>query len=158
MKVLTVGDPLPDITFNCTDPNLHSFKELLGKNIVLYFYPKDNTYYCSLQGKDFAQLNAQFSQLNTCIIGVSQDGLRCHQDFKTKLSLPFPLISDRRGNVSRYFHAHEKHFLLRHFIKTKRKTFLIDQTGVIRHVWPKVKAKGHAEEVLAMVRSTTQVT
>lgn len=153
MNKIAVGDRVPDFRFDCTDPKIHSFNSLLGKNIVLYFYPKDNTPGCTKEGKDFSTLYQEFSSLNTQILGVSRDSLDCHQKFCEKLRLPFPLITDKNEKLCQYFDVVIKNnFLLRLILGIERVTFLIDAHGVIRHIWRKVKVRGHAQEVLHAVK------
>lgn len=149
MKTANIGETIPDFSFVSTDANLRSFKDLLGQNIVLYFYPKDNTPGCTQEGKDFAELNKEFLKANTCIIGVSRDSLTSHQKFCAKLSLPFPLITDPNEALCKYFEVMiEKNMFKKFFLGIERSTFLIDSKGKIKQAWRKVKVKGHAQEVL----------
>lgn len=152
MKKIEIGEKIADLKFESTDSTLHSFKDLLGKNVVLYFYPKDNTPGCTLEGKDFGALYPQFVQWNTQILGVSKDNLSCHHKFAQKLALPFPLISDGEQQLCGYFNVIvEKKMFLHIFMGIERSTFLIDQQGILRKVWRKVKVKNHAQQVLAAV-------
>ncbi len=149
MKEIAIGDSVPDFQFTCTDPNIHSFKDLLGQPFVLYFYPKDNTPGCTIEGKDFKSLNPQFAKLNARILGVSRDTLKSHEKFCAKLELPFPLISDEEEKLCQYFNVLiEKNMFLRVFLGIERSTFLIDANGKVRQLWRKVKVKGHAQAVL----------
>lgn len=149
MKKMGVGDKAPDFAFECTDPNLHSFADLKGRNVVLYFYPKDNTPGCTLEGKDFRDLGADFAKLNTQVIGVSRDTLVCHQKFQSKHNLSFPLITDPDEKLCAYFDVIiEKNMFKRLILGIERSTFLIDGHGVIKQVWRNVKVKGHAQAVL----------
>ena len=153
MKKIAIGDRVPTIRFECTDPTLHSFQDLRGKNIVLYLYPKDNTPGCSLEGRDFRTLHEPFLQLNTRVIGVSRDSIHSHEKFCSKLGLPFPLISDPKEELCRYFNVIiENNKLLRFLLGIERTTFLIDKNGFIKHIWRKVRARGHAQEVLQVVK------
>lgn len=154
MNKIAIGDLVPPFEFECTDPNLHSFQDLRGKNIVLYFYPKDNTPGCSLEGRDFKSLYEPFLQLNTQVIGVSRDSLKSHEKFCSKLELPFPLITDANEVLCRYFDVIIKNNkLLRFLLGIERTTFLIDKEGVIQHIWRKVSARGHAQEVLSVIKT-----
>lgn len=153
MGKLDVGDVVPTFNFECTDSKITSLNDLKGQNIILYFYPKDNTPGCSLEGRDFTALNKEFTQLNTRILGVSRDSLKSHDKFCLHVGLTFPLIADTDEKLCQYFGVLiEKNMFLRIFLGIDRSTFLIDTNGVIQHVWRKVKAKGHASEVLEMVR------
>lgn len=157
MEQISVGGKVPDFTFQCTDPAIQSFNDLKGKNVVLYFYPKDNTPGCTMESKDFRDVESEFAKLNTQIIGVSRDTLVCHQKFQAKHSLSFPLITDPDEKVCAYFNVIiEKNMFKRIFLGIERSTFLIDDKGVIRKVWRNVKVKGHAQEVLAAVRALKQ--
>jgi peroxiredoxin Q/BCP len=153
LKKLNIGDSAPDITFECTDPNIHSFKDLLGKNVVLYFYPKDNTPGCTLEGRDFKNLHDEFAKSNTRVLGVSRDSISSHQKFCDKLGLPFPLISDPDEKLCAYFNVIiEKNMFARLIMGIERSTFLIDSKGVVRQIWRKVKVTGHAQAVLSAVK------
>lgn len=154
MANISVGDAVPDLTFETTDPSVHSFKSLLGKNIVLFFYPKDNTPGCTLESKDFRDLNHEFHKLNTRILGISRDSLGSHQKFCSKFSLPFPLITDKDEIICQAFGVIiEKNMFARLVKGVDRSTFLIDSKGVVRAVWRKVKVKGHAAEVLEAAKN-----
>ena len=128
-------------------------KDLRGKNVVLYFYPKDSTPGCTQEGLDFAALHAKFRRKNTLIFGVSRDSLASHEKFKAKQKFPFELISDPDEKVCRKFDViHEKSLYGRKFMGVVRSTFLIGADGKLRAEWRKVKVKGHADEVFEAVR------
>lgn len=153
-KKIAVGDKVPSGTFESTDPKLKSFDDLLGQNIVLYFYPKDNTPGCTLEGKDFRDLSLEFKQFNTQIIGVSRDTLSCHHRFSGKHLFSFPLIADTDERLSRYFGVLiEKNIFLKKLLGIERTTFLIDEKGSIKRIWHKVKVKGHAQEILDTIKN-----
>ncbi len=152
MKKIAIGDNVPTFTFDCTDPKIHSFNDLLGQNIILYFYPRDNTRGCTIEGRDFKSLNDTLTQLNTRVIGVSRDSIHSHEKFCSKLGLPFPLISDPNEKLCQYFGVMiENNFLLRFLLGIERTTFLIDKNGIVKQIWRKVKVIGHANEVLEAV-------
>jgi peroxiredoxin Q/BCP len=149
MEKLGIGDKIPSLTFETTNESITSFDELKGKNIVLYFYPKDNTPGCTMESKDFRDLHLAFSKCNTQIVGVSRDSLGSHEKFCSKFSLPFPLISDKDEKVCQAFGVIiEKNMFARLILGIDRSTFLIDKNGIIKKAWRKVKVKGHAQEVL----------
>lgn len=132
-------------TFNSTDT--------LGKYLVLYFYPKDNTPGCTNESKDFRDLYADFQKLNTEIVGISRDTLASHNKFKEKHQLPFTLISDTDSKVCDLFKViKEKSMFGRTALGLVRSTFLFDPKGKLLQEWRKVKVAGHAEEVLRTVR------
>jgi len=150
---MEIDQTLPAITFTATDPSLKSFQDFKGHNLVIYFYPKDNTPGCTLEGKDFKTSFKQFTQLNTKIIGVSRDTLSSHQKFISKLGLPYPLIADTDEKVCKAFQVlAEKNLFGMNIFGVQRSTFLVDEKGIVRHVWRKISAKGHVEEVLAQVK------
>jgi peroxiredoxin Q/BCP len=129
-------------------------KELRGKNVVIYFYPKDNTPGCTTEGRDFAALHARFRRQNTVVYGVSRDSLASHEKFREKQGFPFDLISDPDEKLCKKFDViQEKSLYGRKFMGVVRSTFLIDEKGKLRQEWRGVKVKGHAEEVLAAVKA-----
>ncbi len=129
-------------------------KELRGKNVVIYFYPKDSTPGCTTEGRDFSALHAKFRRQNTVILGVSRDSLASHEKFREKQGFPFDLISDPDEKLCKYFDViHEKSLYGRKFMGVVRSTFLIDENGKLRREWRSVKVKGHAEEVLDAVKA-----
>jgi thioredoxin-dependent peroxiredoxin len=132
-------------------------KELRGKNVVLYFYPKDSTPGCTMEGRDFRELHARFRRLNTVVFGISRDSIASHEKFKEKQKFPFELLSDPDEAVCRQFDViREKTLYGRTFMGVERSTFLIDAAGKLRAEWRKVKVSGHAQEVLKAVKSLPQ--
>lgn len=129
-------------------------KDLRGQNVVIYFYPKDSTPGCTLEGQDFRDLHARFRRQKTVILGVSRDSLASHEKFRDKQSFPFDLISDPDEALCKKFDViHEKSLYGRKFMGVVRSTFLIDAAGKLRAEWRKVKVKGHAAEVLDAVKA-----
>ena len=129
-------------------------KELRGQNLVIYFYPKDSTPGCTLEGQDFRDLHAKFRRQKTLVLGVSRDSLASHEKFRDKQSFPFDLISDPDEALCKHFDViHEKTLYGRKFMGVVRSTFLIDAAGKLRSEWRKVKVKGHAAEVLEAVKA-----
>jgi peroxiredoxin Q/BCP len=129
-------------------------KELRGKNVVIYFYPKDSTPGCTTEGRDFSALHGKFKRAQTIILGVSRDSIASHEKFKEKQGFPFDLISDPDETLCKKFDViHEKTLYGRKFMGVVRSTFLIDADGKLRREWRKVKVKGHAEEVLEAVKA-----
>ncbi len=141
--------------FKCPSTGDQPFrlKDCRGKNVVLYFYPKDATPGCTTEGQDFRDLHATFKRQNTLIFGISRDSLASHEKFRAKHQFPFDLLSDEDETVCRKFDViREKNLYGRKFMGIERSTFLIDETGKLRQEWRKVKVKGHAAEVLDAVR------
>jgi len=143
-----------DFTAAATGDQTVHLKELRGKNVVLYFYPKDSTPGCTQEGLDFKGLHTKFRRANTVIFGVSRDSLASHEKFKAKQGFPFELISDPDETLCGYFDViKEKSLYGRKFMGVERSTFLIDADGKLRNEWRKVKVKGHADEVLDAVKA-----
>jgi len=141
-----------DFKAQATGEQIIRLKELRGKNLVLYFYPKDNTPGCTTEGQDFRDLQPTFKRANTVILGASRDSLASHDKFKAKLEFPFELLSDPDETLCQQFDViREKTLYGRKFMGVERSTFLIDADGKLRAEWRKVRVKGHAAEVLAAV-------
>jgi peroxiredoxin Q/BCP len=122
-------------------------------NLVVYFYPRDNTPGCTLEGSDFRDLAPAFRRARTRILGISTDTLESHRKFKDKMKFPFELGSDEDHAVASLFGAwRQKNMYGRKMMGIERSTFLIDAKGAIRREWRKVRVKGHAGEVLAAAR------
>lgn len=123
------------------------------ENLVLYFYPRDNTPGCTTEGSDFRDLAPEFRRLRTRILGVSTDSLDSHRRFREKMKFPFELGSDEDHGLASLFGVwKQKNMYGRKMMGIERSTFLIDAGGVLRHEWRKVRVAGHAAEVLAAVR------
>ena len=156
-KGLKIGDQAPDFFMPAVGGSEEvSLAALVGKNVVLYFYPKDNTPGCTIEANDFRDNIAAFTAANTVIIGVSKDSLKSHQNFQQKFSLPFLLASDEGGSVcEKYGIWKEKTNYGKKYMGIERSSFLIDRAGKIRKIWHKVKVEGHVAEVLAAAKSLT---
>jgi len=149
MSHLKINDPAPDFEAIVTDGRHIRLSQFKGKNVVLYFYPKDNTPGCTNEARDFQALLPEFEKQNTKIIGVSRDSQASHQKFRDKLGLTFDLISDVDGTVCQaYGVLKPKQMFGREYMGIVRSTFLIDAQGTIRGIWSKVKVNGHAKSVL----------
>jgi peroxiredoxin Q/BCP len=138
--MLEPGTSIPDVTLLDDTGAEVALRSLLGKPLVLYFYPKDDTPGCSSEASQFRELYPQFQQKGARVIWVSRDGVGSHCKFKEKFALPYPLLADIDSKLYDAFG-----------VGRQRSTFLIDAAGVIARVWPKVAVNGHAEEVLAAV-------
>ena len=149
-----LNKPVPDFSAQATGEQTVTPASLAGKNVVIYFYPKDNTPGCTTEGQDFRDANAEFAAANTVIYGVSKDSLRTHANFKAKHEFPFELISDPDEALCRLFDVIKlKKLYGKEYEGIERSTFLIDAQGVLRQEWRKVKVPGHVAEVLAAVRT-----
>jgi thioredoxin-dependent peroxiredoxin len=153
MSTIDIGKKAPAFTLEGTS-GTWSLRDAAGGAVVIYFYPRDNTPGCTQEGEDFGALFAQFKKAKCVILGISPDSVASHEKFKKKMSFPFDLLSDSEQNVCRLYHVmQEKSMYGKKYIGVERSTFLIDSKGVLRHAWRKVKVKGHAEAVLAAVKT-----
>ncbi len=149
-----VGSRAPAFDLPCDDGSTLSLNDFKGKTLVLYFYPKDSTPGCTNEAKDFRDLNSQFKKMGAVVVGASKDSVKRHVNFKNKNELPFPLLSDEDGTLCEAYGVWvQKKLYGREYMGIERTTFLIDDKGVVRHIWRKVKVKGHAEEVLEFLNS-----
>ena len=129
-------------------------KDLRGKKVVIYFYPKDATPGCTTEGQDFRDLHTRFKRANTVILGVSRDNIASHEKFKAKHKFPFELLSDPDERLCKQFDViKEKSLYVRKFMGIERSTFLIDEDGKLRAEWRKVRVNGHAAQVLDAVKA-----
>ncbi len=148
-----IGNKITDIKLASTGDQIIQLSDFRGKNIVLYFYPKDNTPGCTLEGQDFRDNKRKFSARNTVILGVSRDSVKSHENFKSKQSFSFDLLSDPDEKLCKQFDViKEKNMYGKKVIGIERSTFLIDENGVLVKEWRKVKVKGHAGEVLEEIK------
>lgn len=132
------------------------FAELKGKNVILYFYPKDLTPGCTIEAKDFRDHLDEFAKLNTVIIGVSRDNLKLHEKFQEECGLPFDLISDEDEVICQLFNVIKMKNLYGKQVRgIERSTFLIDVTGKLVKEWRNVKVDGHVNDVLLAVKKLT---
>lgn len=149
-KALSIGDKAPPFTLPADGGEKVSLKDLLGKPIVLYFYPKDDTSGCTREAIDFTGLLPKFRRKGAAVVGISKDTVAAHDKFKTKHKLGIVLGSDVDGKVVEAYGCWvEKSLYGRKYMGIERATFLIDPKGKISRIWRKVKVPGHAEEVLA---------
>jgi peroxiredoxin Q/BCP len=150
MTTPTIGRKVPAFAVTTTAAAKVTNKDLAGAAYVLYFYPKDDTPGCTLEGKDFRDQHARFKKLKVKVLGVSRDSLASHAKFKSKYELPFELVSDVDESLCRLFDViKEKNMYGRKVLGIERSTFLVDGQGVLRREWRKVKVDGHVAEVLA---------
>jgi|HubBroStandDraft_2_1064218.scaffolds.fasta_scaffold525447_2 peroxiredoxin Q/BCP len=146
------GEKAPRFQSEADDGSTVSLNDYSGKNVILYFYPKANTPGCTNEATEFRDRLAKFGELNTAILGCSADSVEAQAHFKKKYNLNFPLLADtERHVIEAYDAARMKSFLGKSFLGIARITFWIGPDGMIRRVWEKVTAKGHAAEVLAAV-------
>ena len=153
-KELEIGDKAPNFDMPTDGAGSASLAKLKGKNVVLYFYPKDDTPGCTIEAKQFGDLQKDFAKANTVVIGVSKDSVKKHDKFKEKYCLPFVLASDEETNVCEAYGTWvEKSMYGKTYMGISRDTFLIDGAGKLAQIWRKVKPEGHAAEVLAAAKA-----
>ena len=146
---LSVGDKAPEFTAE-TDAGSISLKDLRGKKVVLYFYPKDNTSGCTREACDFRDQHGRLVKKGAVVLGVSPDSPKSHVGFKTKHELPFTLVSDPDKSIATAYGVFaEKTMYGKKVMGIVRSTFLIDEKGKIAAMWSKVKVDGHVDAVLA---------
>jgi peroxiredoxin Q/BCP len=152
MAKVVVGKKVPDFTLPATGDQDLSLSDFKGKNVVVYFYPKDSTSGCTLEGQDFRDRINKFRRRKTVILGISRDSIKSHENFKAKQEFPFELLSDADEKVCKLFDViREKNMYGRKVMGIERSTFLLDAKGVLRREWRKVKVKGHVDEVLEAI-------
>ena len=154
MSNIEIGHQAPEFTFPATGGQTINLSDFRGKNVVIYFYPKDSTPGCTTESQDFRDGYDAFTQEHTVILGISRDSIKSHERFKEKQALPFELLSDEDETVCNLFEVLKmKNMYGKQFMGIERSTFLIDASGTFREIWRKVKVKGHVEAVLAAVQT-----
>lgn len=144
----------PDFKLIGSDGKEHSLSDYKGKNIVLYFYPKDNTAGCTTEACDFRDNMQNFSDLDAIILGVSRDSLASHDKFITKLSLPFVLLSDSDETVCKLYDViKEKNMYGKKYMGVERSTFIINKEGILVAEFRKVRVKGHIDKILDTLKN-----
>tara|TARA_S200000501_G_C20729476_1_gene702152 strand:- start:372 stop:833 length:462 start_codon:yes stop_codon:yes gene_type:complete len=148
------GKKCPMFSGNATGGITLTNKDFEDKNLIIFFYPKDNTPGCTLEGQDFRDNYKEFTKLNVEIIGVSRDSIKSHENFKDKQNFPFQLLSDPDEIMCKSFDVmREKSMYGKKYIGVDRSTFLVSSTGLIAKEWRSVKVKGHVLEVLEAVKN-----
>ncbi|MDU2066851.1 MAG: thioredoxin-dependent thiol peroxidase [Sporomusaceae bacterium] len=150
MSEITENMIAPDFSLPAAGGQTITLSDLKGRRILLYFYPKDNTPGCTIEAQEFNEIVARLEALNVVVLGVSRDTVSTHEKFQDKHSLTFALLSDSDAKVCELYGVmKEKNMYGKKVMGIERSSFLIDETGKITKVWRKVKAQGHAKEVLA---------
>ena len=153
MPKVALGKKVPAFSLPATGDKEISLADCKGKNLVLYFYPKDSTPGCTTEGQDFRDKINTFRRRKTMLLGVSRDSLKSHENFKAKHKFPFDLLSDSDEKLCQLFDViKEKNMYGRKVMGIERSTFLIDDKGVLRREWRKIKVPGHVEEVLEAIK------
>ncbi len=153
MKKAVVGKSVPDLELQTTGGKILRLHDLKGRFAVLYFYPKDNTPGCTLEGQDFRDQHDRIKKLKAVVYGISRDSLASHEKFKTKLKFPFDLIADEDEKLCRLFDViREKSLYGKKYMGVDRSTFILDKDGVLRKELRGVKVKGHVDEVIEEIK------
>lgn len=143
-----------DFSLPSTGNQTFTLSSARGKHLVIYFYPKDNTPGCTTEAQQFRDLYPAFRKANCEIVGVSRDSMRSHENFKARFTLPFELLSDEDETVCTLFGVMKQKKMYGKLVRgIERSTFVIDRHGVLRHEWRGLKADGHAQEVLDLVKT-----
>jgi thioredoxin-dependent peroxiredoxin len=154
METSLLGFKVPDFEAASTGTAPFKLSSALGRPLVLYFYPRDNTPGCTLEGEQFRDLHAEFGRAGARVLGVSRDSLRSHEGFRSKMRFPFDLIADPDEQLCGMFGViRMKNMYGKQVRGIERSTFVIDGRGVVRGEWRGVRVPGHAREVLEFVRT-----
>ena len=152
--MLKINSKAPNFILSSTSKDKYSLKDSLGKFVVIYFYPKDDTPGCTIETNDFNKLIPKFQKLNCEVYGISKDSIKSHNKFKNKYKIKFDLLSDQEIKVLKKYKVWgKKKFMGREFMGTIRSTFLVDKTGKIIKIWDNVKVKDHAKEVFDTLKT-----
>lgn len=150
---IKIGNSIPALTVATTQNEALKLRSLKGRNLVLYFYPKDSTPGCTTQGQNFRDAYAEFQAADTDILGVSRESIRSHTNFINKQEFPFDLISDPAEELCNAMEViKEKSMYGRTYMGIERSTFIFNKKGKLVHEMRKVKVKGHVDEVLGLVK------
>ncbi|MFR5264907.1 thioredoxin-dependent thiol peroxidase [Clostridium sp.] len=150
--MLEIGKKAPDFKIIGSDNKEHSLSDYLGKTVILYFYPKDNTPGCTTEACDFRDNSANFKDKNAIIIGVSRDSIKTHSNFINKFQLPFLLLSDKEEELCNLYDViKEKKLYGKTYMGIERSTFIINPEGILTHEFRKVKVKDHVNEILSLL-------
>jgi len=152
--MVTIGKKVKNFSCPATGDKNISLKELAGKKVVLYFYPKDSTPGCTIEGQNFRDAKAKFTRQNTIVFGVSRDSMKRHENFKAKQAFNFDLLSDEDESLCKQFDVIKlKKLYGKEYMGIDRSTFLIGEDGTLLEEWRGVKVKGHVDEVLAACKA-----
>ena len=154
---LKINSSAPNFSSPSTSKKNYSLKDSLGKYVVLYFYPKDNTPGCTIETNDFNKLLTSFKKLDCEVYGISKDSLESHDKFRDKYKIKFDLIADEELKLLKKYKVWgKKKFMGREFMGILRTTFLIDKKGKIIKIWDNVKVKDHAKDVLETIKNLSK--
>ena len=155
--MLKTNTKAPDFKLPSTSKDKYSLKDSIGKYVVIYFYPKDDTPGCTIETNDFNKLLSKFKKLECEVYGISKDNLKSHDKFRDKYKIKFDLLADEELTVLKKYKVWgKKKFMGREFMGILRTTFLIDKKGKIIKIWDNVKVKDHAKEVLDTLKKISK--
>ena len=155
--MIKINSNAPLFILESTNNNIYSLKDSLGKFVVLYFYPKDDTPGCTIETNDFNKLLSKFKKLNCEVYGISKDNIKSHNKFKAKYNIKFDLLADEEVKIIKNYKVwNKKKFMGKEFMGIVRSTFLINPKGKIIKIWSNVKVKDHAKEVLDTLKNTQE--
>jgi len=154
MAKVSLGKKVADFSIAATGKKDITLSGMKGKNVVIYFYPRDSTPGCTREGQDFRDNIARFRARNTVILGVSRDSIKSHEKFRDKQAFPFDLLSDTEEKLCGQFDViKEKNMYGKKVMGIERSTFLVDTEGVLQQAWRKVKVDGHVVDVLDAIKA-----
>ena len=154
MSTVKLNRKVKNLSAPMTSDAKFNLKDFSGKNVVIYFYPKDSTPGCTIEGQDFRDAKAKFTRQDTVVFGVSKDSIKSHEKFKDKQKFNFELISDEDEKICHYFDViKEKNMYGKKYMGIERSTFLIGKDAKLKQEWRKVKVKNHVAEVLEAVKA-----
>jgi peroxiredoxin Q/BCP len=154
MPSAKLNKKVPSFDLPATGDKNIKLSTLKGKKVIIYFYPKDSTPGCTTEGQDFRDNHNKFKRAGAIILGVSRDSIKSHENFKAKQEFPFDLMSDKEEILCKLFDViKEKNMYGKKVMGIERSTFLLDEKGVLRQEWRKVKVAGHVEEVLKAAKA-----
>ena len=157
MSTVKLNRKIKNLNALMTSDAKFNLKDYAGKNLIIYFYPKDATPGCTIEGQDFRDAKAKFTRQDTIVFGVSKDSIKSHEKFKEKQKFNFELISDEDEKICQYFDViKEKNMYGKKYMGIERSTFLIGKDAKLKQEWRKVKVKGHVDEVLEAVKATNK--
>jgi thioredoxin-dependent peroxiredoxin len=154
MTTIMLNQPVTDFELPATSGKTIKLSDYLGKNLIIYFYPKDSTPGCTTQGMQFRDAYPEFQALNTEVLGISRDSIKSHENFKAKFTFPFELLSDADELACGIFNVIKmKNMYGKQVRGIERSTFIINKDGILVHEWRKVKVDGHVQEVLEFIKT-----
>jgi peroxiredoxin Q/BCP len=156
MNKVSIGNKVPNFTLKNEADKEISLSDFLGKYVVAYFYPKDNTPGCTLEAESFRDNIQKFDELNTAVIGISKDSVKSHLNFHSELNLNFNILSDPDASVHKMFDVIKKKKMFgKESLGTVRSTFVLDKDGVLIKEFRNIKVKNHVQEVLDFIRNNS---